>query len=345
MDEFKEFQGKSLDEAIHNACVYFDVKREKLEIDIMQDAKGGFFGIVGTRPAIIRAKRMVSLRSNVGTLLNRQEQERPKKAAISKENRVDVSAAEDTGDSSSEGLSKQRGKFPSRSSRTEGRMHANAEHQYRPNKTSTRADATDASPARRNGENEENRGKRLLHSASVDGVAAHQTFADDAVDDPKNSLETLDKEELMKITEDAARNLVEPILGNVPLHVSVDSGHVDVHVDCGEQSGLLIGREGQTLSALQYLTSRIVSTKMNASVHVQFHAGNYRERQDERLKELALILAERVRTTGRSCSTRPMSSYHRRIVHIALQDCPDIQTRSSGEGALKRVIVQKRKAS
>ena len=59
--------------------------------------------------------------------------------------------------------------------------------------------------------------------------------------------------------------------------------------------------------------------------------------------ELALALAERVRATGRPCSTRPMSSYHRRLVHMALQDSPDVQTRSSGEGPLKRVIIQRRR--
>ena len=55
MDDFKEFQGKSLDEAIRAACSYFDAQREKLEIDIIQDAKNGIFGLVGARKAIVRA--------------------------------------------------------------------------------------------------------------------------------------------------------------------------------------------------------------------------------------------------------------------------------------------------
>ena len=57
MDDFKEFQGKSLDEAIRAACSYFDAQREKLEIDIIQDAKNGIFGLVGARKAIVRARR------------------------------------------------------------------------------------------------------------------------------------------------------------------------------------------------------------------------------------------------------------------------------------------------
>ena len=127
------------------------------------------------------------------------------------------------------------------------------------------------------------------------------------------------------------------------VEVKIMENRVDIHVDCGDDSGLLIGREGQTLAALQYLTSRIVSRRMEAPVRVQFDVGDYRERQDDRLRELALALAERVRATGRPCSTRPMSSYHRRLVHMALQDSPDVQTRSSGEGPLKRVIIQRRR--
>lgn len=138
--------------------------------------------------------------------------------------------------------------------------------------------------------------------------------------------------------------MVTAILGEIPIRISILEHRVDVRVDCGEDSGLLIGREGQTLSALQYLASRLVSRAMSAPVRVRFDVGDYRERQDERLRDLALTLAERVRLTGRPCSTRPMSSYHRRLVHMALQDAPDIITRSSGEGALKRIVIQRRRS-
>ncbi|MFR4117754.1 MAG: Jag N-terminal domain-containing protein [Bilophila wadsworthia] len=66
MDDFKEFQGKSLDEAIRAACSYFDAQREKLEIDIIQDAKNGIFGLVGARKAIVRARR-AQLKPRVGS--------------------------------------------------------------------------------------------------------------------------------------------------------------------------------------------------------------------------------------------------------------------------------------
>ena len=58
---------------------------------------------------------------------------------------------------------------------------------------------------------------------------------------------------------------------------------------------------------------------------------------------MALSLAERVRQSGRSYSTRPLSSYHRRIVHVCLQDVGDVQTRSTGDGPMKRVVIMRRK--
>ena len=119
---------------------------------------------------------------------------------------------------------------------------------------------------------------------------------------------------------------------------------MQVCVDCDEDSGLLIGREGQTLAALQYLVSRVVSRGMNSAVRVQLDAGEYRQRQDEKLREMALALADKVRQSGRSYSTRPLSSYHRRIVHVCLQDAADVQTRSTGDGPMKRVVIMRRKA-
>ena len=82
---------------------------------------------------------------------------------------------------------------------------------------------------------------------------------------------------------------------------------------------------------------------MNAAVRVQLDAWRYRQRQDEKLREMALALAEKVRQTGRSYSTRPLSSYHRRIVHLCLQDAEEVQTRSSGDGPMKRVVIMRRR--
>jgi spoIIIJ-associated protein len=151
---------------------------------------------------------------------------------------------------------------------------------------------------------------------------------------------SLDQAAVLEAARDIATRLIAPIAPGADVDVEVSQGRVTVHIDSSDDLGLLIGREGQTLSSLQYLASRMLARRLGSLVHVQMDAGDYRGRQDDKLRELALLLAERAKTTGRVCPTRPLSSYHRRIVHMALQGDPAVQTRSSGEGPLKRVIIQ-----
>ena len=186
----------------------------------------------------------------------------------------------------------------------------------------------------------ENKGRLGPEVATLD---VNEELFNDNYDGTTKNFSELDQDKLITEATNVVTKLIIPILGNVPIEVTILNNRLDVHVDCGEYSGLMIGRGGQTLASLQYLSSRILSRIMSSSIRIQFNIGDYREQQHERLRHLALSLAERVRNSGRSCSTRPMSSYHRRIIHLTLQNYPDIQTRSSGDGILKRIIIQRRR--
>ena len=125
-----------------------------------------------------------------------------------------------------------------------------------------------------------------------------------------------------------------------PLEIGEDRVQVSVK---SEDTGLLIGRDGQNLAAVQYLASRMITRAMGSQVRLQVDAGDYHVRQDTRLQELALSLAEKVKATGKVQTTRPLSAYQRRVIHLALQDDPEVQTRSSGDGPLKHVVILRRK--
>ena len=133
--------------------------------------------------------------------------------------------------------------------------------------------------------------------------------------------------------------LLTPIVGETTINITLDTDRVRVFIDDEENSGLIIGREGQTLSSLQYLVNRLVSRKMQASVRIQVDTGDYRERQDDKLRQVASHLAEKASDLGRTQSTKPLSSYHRRVVHLALQDNEMVFTRSKGDGPMKRVLI------
>jgi spoIIIJ-associated protein len=106
-----------------------------------------------------------------------------------------------------------------------------------------------------------------------------------------------------------------------------------------ENLGLLIGRRGETLSALQLLVSLIVGHRTKHRMRIIIDAENYRERREENLRSLALRVAQQVRNYRRSIALEAMPPNERRIVHIALSDSKDISTESIGEGDARRVVI------
>jgi len=106
-----------------------------------------------------------------------------------------------------------------------------------------------------------------------------------------------------------------------------------------ENLGLLIGRRGETLSALQLLVSLIVGHRTKHRMRIIIDAENYRERREENLRSLAIRVAQQVRNYRRSIALEAMPPHERRIVHIALSDSKDISTESIGEGDARRVVI------
>ena len=106
-----------------------------------------------------------------------------------------------------------------------------------------------------------------------------------------------------------------------------------------ENLGLLIGRRGETLAALQLLVSLIVGHRTRHRMRIIIDAENYRERREENLRSLALRVAQQVRNYRRSIALEAMPPHERRIVHIALSDSKDISTESIGEGDARRVVI------
>ena len=106
----------------------------------------------------------------------------------------------------------------------------------------------------------------------------------------------------------------------------------------GEDSGLLIGRRGQTLQALQFLVNLIVR-KQFEGVRVVLDVENYRQRREFQLRDMATKVAARVTQTNRSITLEPMPPADRRIIHTSLTDNPDVSTESTGEGEGRKVTI------
>lgn len=304
MDNFKEFQAKDLDKCISAACSYFNAPRENLEIEIIQDAKSGIFGIVLARKAKIRARR-ARLQESARDILGMRET--PKK----------------TPPRQAEG-SQARGGRQERGERTESFAQDRRESREKPFRKPSAA----GRPVREPEPAEEGE-----FDAEAEGL-------------PVRPIEELDRAELEAKALEIVEKLLRPLADReFKTDLAIERGSVHASVQWEGDAGLLIGREGQTLAALQYLASRMLSHSFNAALRVQLDIGDYRRKQDEKLRGLAVSLAEKARQTGRSWSTRPLSSYHRRVIHMCLQDAHDVQTRSSGDGPLKRVVISPRRHS
>ena len=113
----------------------------------------------------------------------------------------------------------------------------------------------------------------------------------------------------------------------------------------GDDMGVLIGKRGQTLDAIQYLTGQVVNKHSESYIRVKIDTENYRERRKETLETLAKNIAHKVKRTRRPVALEPMNPYERRIIHSVLQSDKDVFTRSEGEEPYRHVVVclQKRK--
>lgn len=112
----------------------------------------------------------------------------------------------------------------------------------------------------------------------------------------------------------------------------------------GEDLGILIGRRGYTLAALQYLVNLMVTRKLSGQVLTSVDVERYKRRREESLRNLSLRMADRVKQTGRSITLEPMPAAERRIVHLALANDPQVITSSVGYGEARKVAISLRRS-
>ncbi|MDY0275209.1 MAG: RNA-binding cell elongation regulator Jag/EloR [Desulfomicrobium sp.] len=260
MSAMKEFRAKTVDQAIENACQFFAVDRDSLEIDIVSGGSTGIFGL-GAKKATIKAK---------------------------KRHRIQTPASQ--------------------------------------------ADPKPVHPKKDNADHQKT--KPIPHNLDANLDLDEETPADNKV-----ILAPENQKELEEQIQKTLITLLLPISSDPHLTIDTNAEPITVHIDDDTNSGLIIGRDGQTIAALQYLLNRIISKQYSSNVHIQLDAGDYRQKQQEQLQETALFLSDKAKKSGKVQSTRPLSPFHRRLVHMALQNDHGVQTRSKGEGPMKRVLI------
>ena len=143
----------------------------------------------------------------------------------------------------------------------------------------------------------------------------------------------------IQAVEEFLKNTLKAMNMEVEIQSEIDSdGALSVNMS-GDHMGILIGKRGQTLDALQYLANRVANKHQDGYVRVKLDTENYRARREETLRHLAKNIAHKVKRTRRPVALEPMNPYERRIIHSSLQSDPYVTTHSEGEEPYRKVVV------
>lgn len=140
----------------------------------------------------------------------------------------------------------------------------------------------------------------------------------------------------------AAKETLEKLLSLIPIDATVraqpDNGRIALSIE-GDSSGLLIGRRGRTLDALQHIVNKIVNKTLDKRIQVLVDSEDYRQRRRETLVQMALKMGDKAKRMKKPIATNLLNPHDRRIVHLTLKDDADLDTKSRGEGVLRKVVI------
>lgn len=148
------------------------------------------------------------------------------------------------------------------------------------------------------------------------------------------------KEDTMDVVKNFLTRTFEAMNLNVEIESEYDPSENEIHIELkGDEMGMLIGKRGQTLDSLQYLTSLVANKKTEEYVKIKIDTENYRQRRKETIENLARNVASKVKKTGRTVFLEPMNPYERRIIHAELQGDKYVNTHSEGDEPHRKVVV------
>lgn len=304
-----EIEGKSIDEAIDKACREFDVPREKLNIEILSEGSSGFLGLVGTKKAKIKAS-LLSL--DMSFELPKEKKERAPEAPTAPKPQEPRERREQREQNPPR---EQRAQRPPRENRAprEQRDHRPPREQRDSRPPREHSEPREARPPREHRETQTPREPRPEPVAS----------SPEALSAAKETLLAILA--LMKIE---ARVTVEDTTEAISLTLQ------------GADEGLLIGKRGQTLDALQYVVNKILSKQGRENKQVIVDTEDYRKKREEALVSLAEKVSQKVRKTKKPVTLGNMTARERRIIHLTLQNDDTVVTMSRGEGHNRKIIVR-----
>ena len=307
--EFKEFSAKTVEEAIRKASIEFGKPSAELEITVIETGSNGFLGI-GRKDAVIKAG-IKAVEKAEPLKETKKETEKPVVNEEKKDNRPKIRTAQEI----------------------EARAIAAAEKAG--NIASDEPKKEYKKKERRDG----GRRKKEYHEKTPEIV--------ESVPKPEREIPVRSPEEIDQMIKDADTFLSDAFKAmdiEVNKNISYDpeTGYLSCDFE-GDEMGIIIGKRGQTLDSLQYLTSLVVNKNQKEYVRIKLDTEEYRKRRKETLEILSKNIAYKVKKTRKSVSLEPMNPYERRIIHASLQNNKNVITYSEGEEPFRKVVIAYRK--
>ncbi len=137
---------------------------------------------------------------------------------------------------------------------------------------------------------------------------------------------------------EALQKMADLITDDAQIEAITDKDRLTLQIS-GGNTGILIGRKGQTLDAMQFLTDKIINRQSDDRVRVKVDIEGYMETRKSNLRHLAYKMAEKAKKTGRPATINQMSAQDRRIVHLALKEDSQVRTQSMGDGYYRRLVI------
>ena len=304
MEKFIVTTGKTIELAIEAALSQLKLDRDSVSVEVIRNARSGFLGI-GASPAEVKV-----------TYEAPDEPAAPRTALSSasrsgKKKETAVPAAT-TGVISRPGKKIEPEKKPER--KPQEKKAENKPQEKKP----------DRRPEKKNDRRPE---KREAEQTPAAAPAAPKTYAPAAPGSVEEAIETFLKGLLEHMGSDA-----------VPHAYRVDEESYRAEL-VGSDAGLLIGRRGDTLDAIQYLTGYAINRDREKRLRISVDAGDYRLKREESLQQLAAKMAAKAVKYRRNFTLEPMNAYERHVIHAALQDYPEVTTYSVGSEPHRRIVV------
>ena len=291
---------KTLDDAITEALIQLGVTSDQLEYDVIEKGNAGFLGI-GRKQAVIKARRKVEKKVNDEPVIDFSDAVKE----VMKDSKSDNYHTHNNRDNKKK-----------KDNRKKENYHKN-------NKNVTASEKTE--------------------KVKEETVKTEKKEKNDKPHKPvqeRKEIELAKVEDItVKTCEEFLTNVLKAMDMEVEIKTSIDEeGALCIEMN-GDNMGILIGKRGQTLDSLQYLTNRVANKAQDGYVRVKLDTEDYRRRRKETLENLAKNIAHKVKRTRRSVSLEPMNPYERRIIHSALQGDRSVTTHSEGEEPYRRVVV------